>query len=68
MEFLSTLLDKASNLIAKRKGLLPIIGILLILFNFILVLFAPGWFSDTNFFLHLGMVTAILGFMLSWAL
>ena len=34
----------------------------------ILVLVGAGWLARTNFFLHLGLIVALLGFMLAWAL
>ena len=45
------------------------IGILLILINWILQLF-PGanWLTNTNSLLHLGTVVSIIGFMAAWAL
>jgi len=65
---LSILLSKLSNFLATRKGLLPIAGILLIILNFIFAAAIPGWLAETNFFLHLGLILAILGFMVAWAL
>jgi hypothetical protein len=65
----SRLLDRLSEFIAHRKGLLPLIGILLILVNFT-IQFIPwfGWFSESNLLLHLGLVISIIGFLLAWAL
>jgi hypothetical protein len=68
MPWFSKFLDTASNFLAARKGLLPILGLLLILINFILVVSGAGWLARTNFFLHLGLVTALLGVLLAWAL
>jgi hypothetical protein len=69
MNWLSKLIDKASNYFAHRKGLLPLIGILMIILNFVLILLVPpNFFTFTNFFLHLGMIIAIFGMMLGWAL
>jgi hypothetical protein len=65
---LSRFLDVVSGFLAHRKGLLPMVGILLILLNFILNFFTLGWFSQSDFFLHLGIIIAILGFMFAWAL
>ena len=65
---LPKLLDKTSNYLADRKGLLPILGIILVMLNFVIKLILPGWLSDTEFFLHLGIIIAIFGFMLAWAL
>ncbi len=65
---LSQLVDVLSDFFAHRKGLLPILGIILILVNFVLQIFPPNWLADTNLFLHLGIILAIFGFMLGWAL
>jgi len=65
---LSTLLDRMSEFFAARKGLLPMLGIGLILVNFIFQIVPLGWISSSNLFLHLGIILAILGFMLAWAL
>ena len=67
---ISNLLDWLSNFLAHRKGLLPLIGILLIIINFIVQFFFPfgHWLTASNLFLHLGVVVAIFGMMLAWAL
>ena len=69
MQLLSRFLDRLSEFFAARKGLLPILGMLLIILNFGLQ-FLPvmGIVADSNLFLHLGLVLAILGFLLAWAL
>ncbi len=70
MKWLSKLVDNGSNYFAHRKGLLPLIGIVLIIINYILLLI----FGDhnivtaSNLFLHLGVIVAIFGLMLAWAL
>lgn len=64
----STLLDRVSEFTAHRKGLLPLIGLLLIVVNFILQILTAGWLTQTNFFLHLGIILAIFGLMLARAL
>ncbi len=61
-------LDKISEFLASRKGLLPLIGIFLILLNFVLQFLHVGWVANTNLCLHLGLVIAIVGFMLVWVL
>ena len=62
-------IDRLSEYFAHRKGLLPLLGILLIIVNFLLQ-FVPGmtWFSENNLFLHIGIILAIFGFLLAWAL
>jgi hypothetical protein len=62
-------LDHASEFLAHRKGLLPIIGLVLILINLLIQFIFPGSFiALSNLFLHLGLIVAILGLMLAWAL
>ena len=69
MKWLSTLIDNASNFFAHRKGLLPLIGIVLIIINYILpFIFGLNLITGSNLFLHLGVIIAIFGFMLAWAL
>jgi hypothetical protein len=62
-------IDKISDFLAHKKGLLPIVGILLVLVNAALQ-FLPigGWMIDSNLFLHLGVIVALLGVLLAWAL
>lgn len=68
LNWFSKFLDRASEYLAVRKGLLPLIGLFLIVLNFILQFFVPGWLTESDFFLHLGLVIAIFGLMLAWAL
>lgn len=68
-ERLSHFIDTLSDFLAPRKGLLPYLGIILILFNlFLQALFPALWISRCNLFLHLGVIVAILGIMIAWAL
>jgi hypothetical protein len=64
----SRLIDSLSEYFANRKGLLPVLGLILIFLNLILQLFPAGWLSQSHLFLHIGVIIAILGLMLSWAL
>jgi len=69
IEWFSQSLDRTSNFLAARKGLLPLCGIGMILLNFLLVSLLPDWFiSRTNLLLHLGLIVALIGQMLAWAL
>jgi hypothetical protein len=69
MKWLSRLVDNASDYFAHRKGLLPLIGMALIVINFFLpIIFGSNWFTDWDLFLHLGVLVAIFGMMLAWAL
>ena len=66
---LNHLLDVLSNYLAHRKGLLPIMGIILIVANLVLQ-FIPGvgWLAEINLLLHIGIILAILGMLMAWAL
>lgn len=65
----SVFLDQASNYLANRKGLLPIVGIGLISINLFLVTIWPDFsLSRINLFLHLGIIIALAGQLLAWAL
>ncbi len=68
MEKLSRWIDSLSAFLAARKGLLPIFGLMLIVVNLLLQFLSPGWLAESNLLLHLGIILAILGFMLAWAL
>ncbi len=68
MKSFSQFLDQASTFLAARKGLLPLIGIILVCANFLLRIFATGWMVETDFLLHLGVVLGLIGFMVAWAL
>jgi hypothetical protein len=69
-KFMNNLLDRTSELLARRPGLLPLLGIGFILFNFLLQIF-PGndfWLVASNLFLHLGLIIAIVGILMVRAL
>jgi len=68
MKSLSRLVDKLSESLAQRKGLLPMLGMLLVLANLALQFFPLGWLSDSDLLLHLGLLLAIFGLLLAWAL
>jgi hypothetical protein len=70
MKRFSRLIDKASDYFAHRKGLLPLIGILLVVINYILpfIFGLDNVITASNLFLHLGIIIAIFGMMLAWAL
>ena len=64
--FINQLLDGASEFLAKRPGLLPLVGVAFIIFNFLLQIF-PGsgsWFVDSNLLLHLGLILGVVGLLL----
>ena len=67
---ISRLLDWLSEFLATRKGFLPLIGLILIVINFIIQIIFPfgHWLPSSNLFLHLGLIIAIFGFMIARAL
>ena len=68
LNWFSRFIDQVSEFFASRKGLLPLLGILLVVINFIIRLALPGWLASSDLFLHLGIIIAIFGIMLAWAL
>ena len=66
---INTFLDIMSEFLAQRKGLLPMLGILLIAINYFLQ-FIPGagWLAETDLLLHCGAILAIVGILIAWAL
>jgi hypothetical protein len=69
MKKVNEALDTISEFLAQRKGLLPILGIILVTVNAVLQFFpGSGWLVQTNLLLHIGLVIAIVGIMLAWAL
>lgn len=70
VERLSKLVDQSSEYFAHRKGLLPMLGMLLIVVNFLLASLLPAeWYIiRSNLFLHLGLLVAIFGILLARAL
>ena len=69
MKRISRLVDRASDYFAHRRGLLPLLGILLVVINYILpFLIGLNMVTQSNLFLHLGVIVAIFGIMLAAAL
>ncbi len=69
MQSFNQFLDNLSEFLSKRKGLVPLLGILLVVLNFVLRLIPGlGWFAESDLLLHLGVILGILGFMIAWAL
>lgn len=65
----SRLLDAVSDYLAARKGLLPLVGIILVVLNLLLQFFPGAYFlKDSNLLLHVGFIISVLGIMLAWVL
>jgi len=66
---MSKFLDFLSEYLAHRKGLLPIIGLGFVILNLVLqFVIAENILASSNLFLHIGVIIAIFGLMLAWAL
>ncbi|MCB9422176.1 MAG: hypothetical protein H6667_20405 [Ardenticatenaceae bacterium] len=60
-------LDWLGDFLEKRRGLLPLIGLGLIVLNLILQIVpgpGSGWIVDSNLFLHLGLIVSLIGILL----
>jgi hypothetical protein len=68
MDILSKIIDRLSTFFAERKGLLPLLGIAMVMLNYLLPLLTQHFIATSNLFLHLGIIVAVLGIMLAWAL
>lgn len=68
LDWINQTIDKLSNFLATRKGLLPILGIFLIVINFIFQFLPEGFIRESNLFLHLGILLGFVGFLLARAL
>lgn len=69
MKQINRLLDFLSDFLAKRKGLLPLIGLILILLNLLLHFIRPdSLLVEAEVLLSLGVILAIIGVLLAWAL
>jgi hypothetical protein len=63
------LLNRIADFLAERRGLPTLIGMGLILINFVLQFFPGlGWLVESNLLLHLGALLSIGGILLANAL
>jgi hypothetical protein len=61
-------LTRLSAFFARYRGLPILIGILLVVLNFIVRQLGLGWLSESDLLLHLGVVLGLFGFLLAVAL
>lgn len=61
---MNKLLDKLGEILSKYPGLLPLIGLGLIILNLVLQIFPGNFIVDSNLFLHIGLITAIIGLLM----
>lgn len=61
---MNKLIDKMSHFFGKYPGLLPIVGLLLIILNLLLQPFQDVWIVESNLFLHIGLIVSLIGILL----
>lgn len=61
---MNKLLDRLGEILNRYPGLLPLIGVGLIVVNLVLQIFPGNFIVDSNLFLHIGLITAILGILM----
>lgn len=61
---MNELLDWLSDFLGERPGLLPLIGVFLIVVNLLLQFLPQNWVADTNLLLHIGLIVSLLGILL----
>jgi len=69
--WLSRLLDGISNYVSTHRGVPVLIGVVLVVLNYILLIIPGvqlGFVETTNLFLHLGVIVGLLGVLLGDAL
>ena len=69
--WLSRLLDRTSDYVSTHRGVPVLIGVLLVILNYVLVIIPGvqlGFVETTNLFLHLGIIVGLVGVLLGDAL
>jgi len=69
--WLSRLLDGISDYVSTHRGVPVLIGVLLVVLNYILLILPGvqlGFVETTNLFLHLGVIVGLVGVLLGDAL
>ncbi|MCS7177755.1 MAG: hypothetical protein RML46_05430 [Anaerolineae bacterium] len=66
---LAKLVKRTSDFLARTPGLVVVIGMGLILLNFVLQLLPPwpvvGWMAQKHFWLHLGVLISLFGLLVA---
>ena len=69
--WLSKVLDRISDYVSSHRGVPVLLGVLLVVLNYILVIIPGvqlGFVETTNLLLHLGIIVGLLGVLLGDAL
>lgn len=61
---MNELLDRISDFLGERPGLLPLLGVGLIVLNLLLQFFPNNWVVESNLLLHLGLIIGFVGLLL----
>ncbi len=66
---MNKLIDDLNDFLAARRGLLPLLGILLIIINLLVhivvgLLGVETWLASSNIFLHIGLIMSLIGILL----
>jgi hypothetical protein len=62
------MLNRVSGFFARYKGLMILIGIALVVLNFVFRLLGLDWLTPNDVWLHLGIVLGLFGIVLAQAL
>ena len=63
---MNELIEKLNTYLSARPGLVPLLGVVLIIINLVLQVYpGPGsnWFVDSNILLHIGIITSVIGLL-----
>ena len=64
---MNELVERLNTYLSAKPGLVPLIGVVLIIFNLVLQTVAgpenTNWFVTSNVLLHIGIITSIIGLL-----
>lgn len=63
---INELVERVNAFLVQRPGVLPLVGLGLIVFNLLLQIY-PGpeaWIAASDLFLHLGLIVSVIGLLL----
>ena len=64
--WINELVERINSFFMRKPGVLPVVGLGLIVLNFLVQLY-PGqgaWIVHSNLFLHLGLIISLVGLLL----
>lgn len=65
-QWINERVERINDFLVRKPGILPLVGVGLIVLNFVLQIFlgTEWWIVRTNLFLHLGLVVSVIGLLL----